>query len=308
MSQLPRFELAVLLFAGAIVGCAPKNTPPAEAVAAPEARPSAADEISAPSEAGRPVTGPALGEPAESATEPAAAATDGKPASAPQGIAVDEPHPQTPPAAGADVQLIPREVLFGNPDKASARISPDGTQLSFLAPLDGVLNVFVAPIDDPGAAKPVTDDKYRGIRAYFWAFDSQHLLYIQDKGGDEDWHVYSVDLTPGETKDLTPIDKVNAQVVGLSEKFPAEILIGLNDRDARYHDIHRVNIASGERQLVQQNPDFASFVTDDDYQVRFATKYLPDGGMQLYEPDGEGGWKEFEKIPFEDTLTTGTLG
>jgi hypothetical protein len=120
--------------------------------------------------------------------------------------------------------------------------------------------------------------------------------------------LYRVDLASGDVRDLTPIEKVNAQVVGLSEKFPGEILVGLNDRDPRYHDVYRVNIASGERKLVQQNPDFAGFVADDDFQIRFATKMQPDGGNQLYEPDGQGGWREFEKIPFEDSLTTDIRG
>jgi dipeptidyl aminopeptidase/acylaminoacyl peptidase len=154
----------------------------------------------------------------------------------------------------------------------------------------------------------VTDDKYRGIRAYFWAYDSGHILYIQDKGGDEDWHVYSVDLASGETKDLTPIDKVNAQIEGVSERFPEEILVGLNDRDPRYHDLYRINIGTGERKLVQQNPDFAGFISDDDYVVRFASKLQPDGSNQLYAPDGSGGWTEFESIPFEDSLTTSAVG
>src|SRR4051812_43630129 len=100
-------------------------------------------------------------------------------------FAVGQPTP-TGPKTG----LIPRTVLFGNPDKASPHISPDGKQLSFLAPVDGVMNVWVAPINHPDDAKPVTQDKKRGIRAYFWAYTSNHLLYIQDKGGDENWHVY----------------------------------------------------------------------------------------------------------------------
>jgi len=103
-------------------------------------------------------------------------------------------------------QLIPREVLFGNPDKAMARISPDGKKISYLAPVDGVLNVWVGPTDDPAAARPVTDDKGRGIQSYEWVYTNNHILYIQDKNGDENWHLYSVDLTTNQTKDLAPLE------------------------------------------------------------------------------------------------------
>ena len=97
-------------------------------------------------------------------------------------VAVATTQTQAPARAGAEeTPLIPREVLFGNPDKASPQISPDGTRLAFLAPVDGVLNVWVGPIDDPDAAKPVTEDKKRGIRGYGWAYDNQHIGYVQDK-------------------------------------------------------------------------------------------------------------------------------
>ncbi len=127
--------------------------------------------------------------------------------------------------------LIKRSLLFGNPEKAGARISPDGAKLSYLAPVDGVLNVWVGPRDNPAAAKPVTKDTKRGIRSYFWAYTSKHILYVQDTDGDENWHVYSVNLETDEIKDLTPKEKVAAQIEGVSEKFPQEILVGLNDRD-----------------------------------------------------------------------------
>jgi len=207
------------------------------------------------------------------------------------------------------VPLIPRTVLFGNPDRAAARLSPDAARLSYLAPVDGVLNVWVGPADDPKAAKPVTDDKRRGIRSYFWAYTSRHILYMQDSDGDENWHVYSVDLESGETKDLTPLEKVNAQIEGVSHRFPEEILIGLNDRNEQLHDIYKVNIASGERELIEQNDEgFMGYISDDDYRVRFASQFLPDGGNQLFEPDGSGGWKEFLTIPYEDTMTSSPAG
>ena len=100
----------------------------------------------------------------------------------------------------ADVPIIPREVLFGNPDKASPQLSPDGSGLAFLAPLDGVLNVWVGPADDPESAKPVTRDRVRGIRIFFWAHTNEHVIYLQDKAGDENWRVYAVDLATTEAK------------------------------------------------------------------------------------------------------------
>ena len=200
--------------------------------------------------------------------------------------------------------IIDRETLFGNPDKASPQISPDGKRLAYLAPVNGVLNVWVGPVDDPSAAKPVTQDASRGIRRYFWAYTNNHVVYVQDKGGDENWRAYSVNLANNETKDLTPIEKVAARVEQVSHKFPNEILVGLNDRDAQYHDVQRINITTGERKLVQENKEFAGFLIDDDYAVRFATKVTPDGGSEIFQPDDKGGWKPFTKIAMADSMTT----
>src|SRR5580700_10188647 len=105
--------------------------------------------------------------------------------------------------AVAQTPLIPRKLLFGNPDKAGAKISPDGKHLSYLAPVDGVLNVWVAPVDNVAAAKAVTHDKKRGIRSYFWAYDNRHILYVQDANGDEDFHVYRAELDGKDDHDLT---------------------------------------------------------------------------------------------------------
>ena len=155
-----------------------------------------------------------------------------------------KPQPQPTPA-DAKTGLIPRKLLFGNPDKASPKLSPDGKQLSYLAPVNGVLNVWVGPADKPDAAKPVTKDTKRGIRSYSWAYTSQHILYQQDSDGDEDFHVYRVDLSNNDTKDLTPLKKIRAEIVETSHKFPTELLVGLNDRDAQFHDVYRVNLLPG---------------------------------------------------------------
>lgn len=216
--------------------------------------------------------------------------------------------PAVEPAYLKDVPLIPRRVLFGNPEKAAARIAPDGKRLSYLAPVNDVLNVWVGPANDPSAAKPVTDDKKRGIRSYFWSYTSQHILYVQDLDGDENWHVYAVDLETNTTKDLTPIKGVAAHINATSWRFPNEILVGLNDRDERYHDVYRVNIETGERTLVEQNDEeFAGYVIDEDFKVRFAQRMTEDGGEQIFQKDGDQ-WKPFDKIPSGDTMTTGLAG
>ena len=204
--------------------------------------------------------------------------------------------------------LIPRRVLFGNPDKTATQISPDGRQLSYLAPVDGVLNVWVSPIDDPAAAQPVTQDRGRGIRFYGWAYTNTHILYIQDQGGDENWRLYSVDLTRGATVDLTPVEGTQARIQQSSPDFPDELLVALNDRAPELHDIYRINIRTGERQLVLQNNGFAGFMSDDAFQLRLAMRMTPDGGSELLKPDVAGGWSPWMQIAMEDTLTTSPVG
>ena len=119
-----------------------------------------------------------------------------------------------------------------------------------------------------------------------------------------------MDLDSGEINDLTPIEKIAAQIEGVSEKFPEEILVGINDRGERqYHDIYRMNLLTGEKALLQKNDGFAGFVTDDDYRVRFAVNFTPDGGQVYYLPDDKGEWnKEFMKIDPVDAMTTSLAG
>ena len=207
--------------------------------------------------------------------------------------------------------LIPREVLFGNPQRAQARLSHDGKWISYQAPVDGVLNIWVAPVDDLSKAEAVTKEKGRPIPSYHWAYDNKHILYVNDKNGNENFHLYAVDVATHETKDLTPIEGVRAQVEAASEKFPDEVLVGLNDRDPRYHDIWRVNIQTGEKTLVQKNEGVAGYVTDDDFKVRMAMDYTPTGGQVLKVPETEGDtskWKDFLEFGPEDAMTSGPAG
>jgi dipeptidyl aminopeptidase/acylaminoacyl peptidase len=205
------------------------------------------------------------------------------------------------------IPLIPRKILFGNPDRTQVRISPDGAHLAWLAPRDGVLNVWVAPRQNLEAARPVTNDTGRGIRFFLWAYTNQHILYIQDKNGDENWRVYSADLKTEQVKDLTPFEGVQAQIQVISYKVPAEIVVGLNNRDERFHDLYRLDLSTGAMALLQQNEGFMGFGVDDEYHVRDGARMTPDGGVDILQP-AAGGWEPWDSIPAEDVLTTNSVG
>jgi hypothetical protein len=208
------------------------------------------------------------------------------------------PVPDEPQAVGTpSTSLIPRDLLFGNPVRAGVQISPDGKSLSWRAEVDGVMNVWVAPVGDLAAAKAVTDDKVRPIRQYFWSEASTHIIYMQDVGGDENFHAFAVELATGKRTDLTPYPGVRAEVVGTSTSAPGTLLIAMNDRDASYHDVYKVELATGARTLVLENKDkFAGFVADDALRVRIAVKARDDGGM-TYLGQGDKGWvTAFEEL------------
>lgn len=268
------------------------------------------DESAAPAnDAAAPVAGPVF-----PGSLPEPESTPAEPAEEPIKVAA-QPEAAQPRAADQEAEqddgdrsLIPRSVLFGNPNKAAARISSDGQRLSYLAPVEGVLNIWVAPIDKVDEAKPITSDRDRGIRQYFWAYTNQHLIYLQDAKGDENWHVYSVNVETGETKDLTPLEGVQAQIEGVSEKFPSEILVGLNNRNPQLHDVYRVNIETGDRELVQENPGYAALMADDDYRIRFALNFTPTGGQVLLKHTEDGQWVDFLEVGPLDAMTTSPIG
>jgi dipeptidyl aminopeptidase/acylaminoacyl peptidase len=135
------------------------------------------------------------------------------------------------------------------------------------------------------------------------------LLYLRDSGGDEDFHLFSVDVASGKATDLSPFPKTTAQVVGTSHAHPESILVGMNDRDQKWHDLYRVDLANGKRTLLEKNEDeIGGYLVDDDYALRFATKSRPDGGQEVLQADGKGGWKPYDSIPFEDSQTTMPIG
>jgi dipeptidyl aminopeptidase/acylaminoacyl peptidase len=207
-------------------------------------------------------------------------------------------------------RLIPREVLFGNPDKIAVRMSEDGKHISYLAPLNGVLNVFVAPVDNPLTGKAITADKERGIRSYSWAKNSNNIIYSIDNKGDENFRLYSIDINTKENILLTPQEGIKASVIKKSKNFPDEILVQMNKRVPEYFDIYKINVKSGKAEIFFENKEkYISFIIDDNFKILFAYKMLPTGEGEIY------GFKNgnllnpqlFQKIKTEDMLTTSLL-
>jgi dipeptidyl aminopeptidase/acylaminoacyl peptidase len=211
------------------------------------------------------------------------------------------------------VELIPREVLFGNPERSMASLSPDGSHVAFLAPVEGVLNVWVAPRSDLASAKPVTDDRDRGIRWYEWAHDDRHVIFVQDRGGDENWHLYSVELASGEVVDLTPFDGVQVLPMHRSPARPSEVLVGINKASPQFHDAYLVDLDRGSCDLVQTNTQFAgptgvAWFADDDFELRAGLRPTSDGtGYELCVPNG-AEWESILTVGFEDAMSTHVLG
>ncbi|MEP4546229.1 MAG: S9 family peptidase [Saccharospirillum sp.] len=203
--------------------------------------------------------------------------------------------------------LIPRKQLFSNPERNAAMISPDGRYLVWQAPLDGVMNIWLAPSDDPGAARPITHDTHRGIQSCHWAYNSRAVLYTQDKNGDENWHAYALDIETGDSRDLTPISGVSAMFTQLSERHPNCVVIGLNDRDESHHDLYVIDVLTAECTLLVENPRFQTIIVDRDFQVRLAGEVEADGAIQWNQYD-QGNWHPLERIPAEDAMTTNIVG
>ena len=214
--------------------------------------------------------------------------------------------PTTAPAPQpASAPLIPRSVLFGSPEKRKARLSPDGKHLSYLAPVDGVLNIWVGPADAPSRARPLTRDAGRGIHTYRWTYSGRHLLYRQDQGGDENYHVYALDVVSGAARDLTPIKGVQARIVQLSPQHPGAVLLGINDRDRRLHDLHRVELATGRRTPVLINKaGYVALLADHALQPRLAVQVTRTGGFEILLRKG-GAFVHLETLKMEEA--TGTM-
>ena len=154
-----------------------------------------------------------------------------------------------------DVKLIPIEVLLGNPERMGVQISPDGKRVSYLAPLDGVMNVFAGDVG-LGNERAVTHDTGRGIQNYLWAHDDRHLMYTRDKDGSEDFRLYDVDLETGVERDLTPLDGVQCRLMVHCKDFPNDVLIAMNKDNPQLHDVYHLDLTTGKLEKIVENPGF----------------------------------------------------
>jgi dipeptidyl aminopeptidase/acylaminoacyl peptidase len=198
---------------------------------------------------------------------------------------------------------IPVEVLFGNAQqRLSPKISPDGTMIGYLGPVDGVTNIWVRSLAG-GDDRPVTHDKGRGILTYFWAYDNQHLLYLQDANGDENWQVYKVALHDGTVTSLTNFKAVQIRIVAYQKEYPDRMLIAINDRDPKNHDVYELILSTGELKKVVENPGkFADWIADNHLKVRAAVQVLESGAVDLMIRDSQDQpWRSLGTWSVEDS-------
>ena len=152
---------------------------------------------------------------------------------------------------------IPLKDFFDNPKISAATISPDGRRLAFLSPESNRLNIWVCDTgSDLASAKAVTHSAERGIINYAWTRDGSYILFEQDQGGDENFHLYRTDPSNPAAKavDLTPSEGARAQIIDLPRDRPNEALVAINARDKRYFDAYEIDIASGRSRLLEKNP------------------------------------------------------
>ena len=222
--------------------------------------------------------------------------------------------------------LVDRELYFGNPDKIQVRISPDGKYFSYRAPVNGVMNIWVAPIDNPDGAQPITQDTLRGIQSYQWSYKSGNILYAQDKGGDENWHVHLVDVESKTDTDLTPQEEIKgpdgkpltdpntgkivrprADIMSVSRETPNEILIQINNSDPSNMDVYKVDLTTHKMNLVVKDEAFLQILADNMNNIRLASRTDPEGGQIVYKYNN-GSWDEYFRVPQEDMLSFAFFG
>jgi dipeptidyl aminopeptidase/acylaminoacyl peptidase len=203
-------------------------------------------------------------------------------------------------------KLIPIEALYESPAMQWGGISPDGRWLSYMKSWRGHQNVFVRPVGS-GRERPVTRDSVRSVGSYWWSGDGKRILWLQDRGGDENYHLYTADIadTTGSVRDLTPFKNVEVEVLALPSAMPETAIITLNKRDPSLADAYRVDLATGTLELAAQNPGtFLGYVADRRSRVRAAYAVDSAGHYQLFARESESApWRLVKSYAVEDKVT-----
>ena len=188
------------------------------------------------------------------------------------------------------VPLIPLRHFFDNPERALAKLSPDGATISYLAPREGVLNVWLRDRAG-GEPRALTDDRHRGVRSYSWSRDGRMVLWMQDDGGDENWHVMAAAIDrPGHARDLTPFPGVRAGLVALPRATPRDAIVSMNLRRRDRFDVYRLRLTNGRLDLIAENPgNVIGWVADREGRVRAAYAQTPGGDYEVLARDDEAG-------------------
>ena len=210
--------------------------------------------------------------------------------------------------------LLPRSLLFANPDRALVRLSPDGRWLSWLAPAEGALNIHVAPMADLDDVRVLTRIPGQGVRSYTWTWRDNVLLYSLDRDGDENWRILALDVVEGSERLLSPAEGVAAGIAGVSPLHPDHVLLAINERDPRLHDLIRVSLETGEGEVLVANPGFAGFLARSDFSLAYATRMTPEGGAEWLrleegaDPSVLESWVSAHVIGATDAMTTAPSG
>jgi dipeptidyl aminopeptidase/acylaminoacyl peptidase len=208
---------------------------------------------------------------------------------------------RSPAQAQLAVPLIPLPLFFDNPVKACFKISPDGTMISYLAPDSaGVLNIWIKSIDK-NDDRCISHAQCRGIFHYCWTYDSTKILYVYDKNGHEDIHLFAIDLATGTSTNLTPYENTRVDILHYCKEHPDRMLIQMNKDDKRYFDAYELNIATGELILREKNfGNVIGYLADNNLTVCGASQNLPDGGSCLLIHAADKTWQPFITWTLDD--------
>ena len=197
-----------------------------------------------------------------------------------------------------DIPKIPLEDFFKNPEKSSFQLSPDGKKIAYMKPWEEgnrMMNVYIKTIGD-NQEKRITNASNRSLYGYFWLNDDR-IAYIQDKGGDENIHIYAVNIDGTNDLDLTPFENIQARITDDLDEDPDHMIVSINNRDPRVHDAYRLNVNTGQLSLIAENPgNIMGWMTDNDGKLRIALTSDGVNSSILY--------REEESDPFLPILTT----